>query len=210
MRKALLAFGVVLVFAGVLVSLWSNLLVEKIEASLVSRVEDRWEASGVFSEGEKLFVDWEPPKWEERIPLPAGDHALYYVTVLAPLQDDGETNLTVRFYLSGDVNVTVSSSGGLSNFSSTVIGGVAQCSGTYVVRMDKTARFYYLGSPPSYIQLWTETVKTDYLYLGALPIGVALIVAGASLSIWAAKSSRYVSKARRKSRNLRRSSISSV
>lgn len=200
MRKVLLVFGVILVLAGVLVSSWSNLSVEKFETSLVNSEDDKYEVSGNFSEGEKMFVHWAPPNWEEiGSAIPNGEWVVYYITVLAPPPEDGETNFTVKLFNRGGVEVTVSSNGGgLSDFSSTVVGGVAQCSGTYTVYMDEFAGVYYKNSPPSYIELLTEVVKTECPHRGALPIGVALIVVGSAFSIWAAKSSKRTLRPRKK------------
>lgn len=202
MRKVFLVFGVILVLAGILVSLRTNLSVESIETSLVNSEDDKYEVSGNFSEGEKVIVHWDPPNWEEiGGAIPNGEWVVYYITVLAPPPENGETNFTVKLYNRGGADVTVSSNGGgLSDFSSTMVGGVAQLSGTYTVYMDESAGIYYKNSPPSYFELMTEVVKTEYPHRGALPIGVALIVVGSAVSIWAAMSSKRTLRLRKKRR----------
>jgi len=202
MRKVFLIFGVILVLAGILVSSRANLSVEKIETSLVNSEDDKYEVSGNFSEGEKMLAHWTPPNWEKiGGAIPNGEWVVYYITVLAPPPENGETNFTVKLYNRGGANVTVSSNGGgLSDFSSIVVGGVAQLSGTYTVYMDESAGMYYENSPPSYFELLTEVVKTEYPHRDALPIGVALIVVGSAFSIWSAKSSKRILRPRKKRR----------
>lgn len=200
MRKFWLFVGVVLLVAGVVVSSWSQQFIEYPEPVQVSSAENTYEISGTYEVGEKIFVDWKSPDWEEiGVAIPNGEWVIYYITFLAPPPGNGETNFTVKLFNSGGVDVTVTSStGGLSNFTSNLIGGVAQSNGEYTVRMDELGKNYHNNAPPAYMRLWTETIKREYRQLDALPIGVALIVMGAPLSIWAARSSKRTSESRKK------------
>lgn len=198
MRKWWMAFGVMLVLVGILVSSWSNSFKELTEIELVNEAEDGFEVSGNFTAGEKLYVKWEEPDWEI---LRNGEYVVYYLTVIGPQPEDGETNFTVKLYSppKKGANVTVSSRGGGLNScftGQTFPGGIVQYSGEYVARLDEIARWYYRGSspgrgsPPGYISLYTEVVRREYPHRSVLPVGIVLMVVGVPLAVWAAKSSQ--------------------
>jgi len=195
-RKELLAFGAILVFVGVLVSSASTSSIEKLDYPIVAEAEGQWEVSADFNESEKLLVDFLPPKFGEYI-FPNGDKAVVDVEIFDP--DNNKTEFRITFYprrypdfelLSNDGGLTV-------NEPIEGVGGVTRLNGLYTARIDEFASIYYDGGPPGHLSLHKEVVEREYPYRSVLPIGVALIVAGASLSVWA-KSSKRTQRLRKK------------
>jgi len=190
-RKYVVAFGIILMFAGVIVSSACNSFEERTELSEVA--EGRWEASGYFDSGEKLVVYLSQPTIEF---FP--DHtATINVSVVDPA---GNKSVFLIEYKKGVgfVNVTlVSSSNGLIVDEHSVdLGGIANLSGNYTALVAEQASFLYGETGPT-VDLYKEIVERDYPYRSMLPVGVVIIVFGASLSIWAAKSSKEPRKKRR-------------
>lgn len=190
MRKYLVAFGIILVFAGVIVSSACNSFKERTEQSEVA--EGLWEASGYFDSGEKLVVYLSQPTIEF---FP--DHtATINVSVVDPA---GNKSVFLIEYDKnyGFVNITLdsSSNGLIVDENSVDLGGIVNLSGNYTALVAEQASFLYGEAGPT-VDLYKETVERDYPYRSMLPVGVAIIVFGASLSIWAAKSSKEPRKRR--------------
>ena len=191
MRKYVVAFGIILMFAGVIVSSACNSFEERTEQSDVA--EGLWEASGYFDSGEKLVVYLSQPTIEF---FP--DHtATINVSVVDPA---GNKSVFLIEYDKnyGFVNITLDSisNGLIVDEDSVDLGGIANLSGNYAAVVAEQASFLYGETGPT-VDLYKETVERDYPYRSMLPVGVVLIVFGASLSIWAAKSSKEPRKKRR-------------
>ena len=196
MRKASLALGIVLVLVGIITCSASNSPMEKLDYPEVKGAKEGWEVSGHFNAGEKLLVLFPPPAWGEYI-IPNGDKATVDVEIFDP--DNNKTEFRITFYprrypdfelLSNDGGLTV-------NEPIEGVGGVTRLNGLYTARIDEFASIYYDGGPPGHLSLHKEVVEREYPYRSVLPIGVALIVAGASLSVWA-KSSKRTQRLRKK------------
>jgi len=190
-RKYVVAFGIILLFVGVVVSSASNSFNERTEQSVVA--EEQWKAAGYFDKDEKLVVYLSKPT-PEFFP----DHtASINVSVVDPA---GNKSVFLVEYQNGVgfVNVTLysSSNGLIVDENILEVGGITTQSGNYTALVDEQAAYLYVTAPPT-ITLIQETVERDYPYRSILPVGIAIIVFGASLSIWAAKSSKEPRKKRR-------------
>jgi len=183
------------VFAGVIVSSACNSFKERTEQSEVA--EGPWEVSGYFDKGEKLIVYLSTPT-AEFFP----DHtATINVTVIDPA--DNKSVFLIKYEKNyGFVNITIdsSSNGLIVDEDNLDVGGIANLSGNYTALVNKHAAYLYKAETDATITLYKETLERDYPYRSMSPVGVAMIVFGASLSIWAAKSSKEPKKKRRQLR----------
>lgn len=61
------------------------------------------------------------------------------------------------------------------------IGGIVNYDGTYTAVVDKN----WTSTPPKYLKLYEQGVSYKSPYLFVVPIGVAIMVSGIALSVWA-------------------------
>lgn len=218
MKKAFLGLGVILLFIGTIAfsisvsvdELESNQLVTEEKDLAVQMVHPtgrptpigKWEISAQFDKGEELFVLFKSVNPENLII----DHGLTIVDVNITSPSGGNTTFRVLFTdsLQPDVNITLWSkdndSGLIVSDPVEGIGGVAEYDGLY------TATVYtiypHLIYPPdgtlAWLSLYKTIVEKKYPYFTVLPLGIVLVVAGATLSIWGAKSSKKPTRLRRK------------
>ena len=196
MRTAPLALGVVLLFVGAVVFSESNRVVKltptvKTVAERLELPVGEWEISADFNESERLLVDFPPPSQEEIIPN--GD-MIFEVYVVDP--EGGNTSFRVAFSRKGDVDVNLmGNDGGLVVVEPvTEAIGTTQHGGSYTAKVytdEYLAAYYY---PPSgdlpWLHLKKVVERVDHPSIGYLPVGVGLIIGGAVLSGWGARSSR--------------------
>jgi len=196
MRKVPLALGVMLLFVGAVVFSESNRAVKltptvKTVAERLELPVGEWEISAYFNESERLLVDFPPPSQEEIIPN--GD-MIFEVCVVDP--EGGNTSFRVAFSTRGDVNVNLTGNDGGLVVSEPVTEaiGTTQHRGSYTAKVhtdEYLAAYYY---PPSGNLTWLHLNKVvervNYPSIGYLPVGVGLIIGGAVLSGWGARSSR--------------------
>jgi hypothetical protein len=190
-RKYLAAFGIILMLAGVIVSSACNSSKEHTEQSAVAK--GQWEASGYFDKNEKLIIYLSEPT-REFFP---DTIATINVSVVDPAGNKSVFLIEYKKNV-GFVNVTLdsNSSGLIVDENSLETGGITNLSGNYTALVAEQASLLYGETGPT-VDLYKEIVERDYPYRGMLPVGVAIIVFGASLSILSAKSSEEPRKKRR-------------
>lgn len=189
MRKALVALGIVLVFAGVIVASVSVTATEKPPyTTTITTAQNQWEVGpGRFKKGEKLLVYFFPPPDLERYPDPS---AKISVEITGPR--GGKTVFLVNFSRQFGKSVPpefylISNEDGLTvSNPPNELGGFVRYTGDYWANIT-TRR---LWDVPRTLELSLEIVDKEHPYLFVLPMGIALIVVGGCLSIWGAKSSK--------------------
>jgi len=211
MRKDLVAFGIILMFAGVIVVSISTNPVERSERAIVAEapVNNRWEVSAPFNKGEKLSVEFTPPNLDEVIVF---DHTLKLVVEISSSQA-GKTVFEIEFKKIGDKtvlsNITlVSKDDGLKVSDPPIeVGGIVPFTDNYLANITtrKNARYTSPGKGeywvPENLRLVKEVAYKEYPYLFVLPIGILLIAVGGSLSLWGSRrSSKYKPLSRTKKR----------
>lgn len=192
MRKRFLAFGIILLFVGILVFLSCNSPTERTIVSQVAPPEKQWNVTAYFNKYEKMIVNLGvPPEFH-----PDG---LTNVTVTIVDPSGGKSVFLATYHSStwGYIKYTLNSSdNGLDvDDPTTSIGGVCNYSGNYTVQVDEQFSYLYDGAPQ--ISLSKEIVEKEYPYRSILPVGIAIIIVGTSVSIWSAKSSKLAQRSRR-------------
>jgi len=192
MRKTFVAFGIILLFVGVIVASASTTLLaeEKSHFSTRASVKDSWEVGPApYKRNERLMVDFLPPNPEYDYLIPT-----YPLKIVVEITSShgNKTVFEVIFKEIGgklappEVNVTLSEDGLTVSDYQYEIGGIIRHTGNYTANI--TSR--HLGTwRPKTLALKVEIVEKEYPYFFVLPIGIALIVVGGSLSVWGAKSS---------------------
>jgi len=210
MRKAFVAWGIILLFAGVIVTSASAVPTEKSERSTVATaLRNEWEISGRLNEGDKLSVEFNPPDLDELlVPEPT-------LKLLVEVTDshEGKTVFEMEFKrgFGGNTilnNITVvSKEDGLTvSNPPTEVGGIVPYTGDYLANITtrKSARYSMPREEefwaPSNLRLVKEVVHKEYPYLFVLPIGIMLMVVGGSLSFWGVRSSKRKLRSRKKER----------
>jgi len=210
MRKAFVALGIILLFAGVIVTSASAIPTEKSERSTVATApRNEWEISGRLDEGNKLSVEFNPPNLDELlVPEPA-----LKLRVEVTNSHGGKTVFEMEFKrgFGGNTvlnNVTVvSKEDGLAvSNPPTEVGGIVPYTDDYLANITtrKTARYITPREEefwaPSNLRLVKEVVHKEYPYLFVLPIGIMLMVVGGSSSFWGVRSSKRKLQSRKKKR----------
>jgi len=191
LRKAFVALGIIIVFAGVIAVSASTMRTEKSERFTVATAPlNSWEVSGRFDEGDILSVEFNPPDLNELlVPEPT-------LKLLVEVTDSqgGKTVFELEFKQgsSGNTvlyNVTVvSKEDGLTvSDPPTEVGGVVSYTDDYLANITtrKMARYIVRREEeywsPRNLALVKEMVYKEYPYLLVLLIGVVLVVVGVSL-----------------------------
>ncbi|TET62505.1 hypothetical protein E3J49_08115 [Candidatus Bathyarchaeota archaeon] len=211
MRNLHLSLGIIILFFGVIVFSVSNQFTEtdfiEVEGSRVENAPyGEWETSAQFAGGERLFVAFAMPNMEF---VPNGEQvsATIWVSIIDP--EGGNTTLRVDFKnpSAPRLNVTLESKadgltvgelrGGFYG-APPDIGGVAKYAGNYTAIVYTfgiaMAEAYYYRPDGKLPRLAFWVFVRTYPYGVFLPVGVVLIVGGASLSVWAAKTSKRPSR----------------
>lgn len=197
MRKAFVALGIILLFAGLIVASVSARVSENKQSFLVHESKDSWETSGHFEKDDKLIFTFSPTPLEGESFPDGGGNATIYVEIVDPYGN--KTVFKVVFSRVGGYPAppkfsVVSNEGGLIVSEPLgEIGGIVCFKGYYLANI--TTRNW---ERPRTLQLHAEIVEKEYPYLSILPVGITLIVVGGSLSIWGAKSSKRRLRSRMK------------
>lgn len=202
MRKTPLALGVLVLFAGVVVFSRSNYSTSWPKNIILVREGDLpfgdWEISAQLNRSQKIIVVFPPPRQDELIPN--GD-AIFNVDVVDPT--GGNTSFRVAFSPRGDVDMNVTGNEGGLSVPDPIegIGGTTRYKGLYAVHVhapEYLAQYYY---PPNgtmlLLELYEVVEDRDYPYFSYLPVGIGLMAVGASLSVFAVKSSDRSGRRRR-------------
>lgn len=211
MRKAFVAFGIILVFAGVIVTFASIMPTEKSERSTVATApRNKWEVSGRFNENEQLSVEFMPPNLDE---LLISDSTLKLLVEVRASARGGKTVFEMEFRggFGGKTilyNLTlVSKEDGLTvSNPPTEVGGIVPYTDDYLANITTRERVRYITPraeefwAPSNLRLVKEVVHKEYPYLFVWPIGILLLVVGGSLSFWGVRSSKRKLRSRKKKR----------
>jgi len=216
MRRTLLGFGIIILFAGLIVFSISNRFIETYDESVSveeSRVEDlpygEWKTSAFFEKGERFFLSFPGPKLEG---VPNGVELVINITD----PEGGNTTLEIDFRMKTvgpELNITVKSKSenleiddsdfGDFNDSPEDFGGLVLLGGYYSAFLHaygpSVAGYYY---PPNatlpHMELWKRVPIRTYPDRQFLPVGGILIVAGLLLSVWAVRSSQQTLRGKRK------------
>ncbi|MDH5448227.1 MAG: hypothetical protein OEX01_04400 [Candidatus Bathyarchaeota archaeon] len=217
MRNEWLVFGIILLFVGLIVT---SAAVSSQQEKVVSRddVDKKldlltnatfWWIAGNFSKGRRLYLSMQPgPGWTAE---PPSVYEMYLLKVPVTITDPHgeETRLfaifgtdpkstqsdVVRFW---GVNLT-SNDGGLifekSNEFQMVgityyqeISAIVTIDGVYNATVNRNIGVW---SPPSILLLQSLLIENEYPYWFVIPIGIALMIAGVSLSIWVTKHPKH-------------------
>jgi hypothetical protein len=211
MRKAFVVLGIILLFAGVIVTSASAIPTEKSERSTVATAPlNEWEISGRLDEGNKLSVEFNPPDLDE---LLVPEPTLKLLVEVTAVSHGGKTVFEMEFKggFGGNTvlnNVTVvSKEDGLAvSNPPTEVGGIVPYTDDYLANITtrKTARYITPSEEefwaPSGLKIVKEVVHKEYPYLFVLPIGIMLMVVGGSLSFWGVRSLERKLRSRRKKR----------
>jgi|GEM_PF-3976035 len=218
MRRTLLGFGIIILFAGLIIFSISNRFTETYESVSVeeSDVEDlpygEWKTSAHFEKGETIYLAFSGP---DLAMVPNGDQISG--TVMINITDPEGEDTTFRVDFKGseppEINITlISEAEGLEvddspfgdfNDSPVGFGGVTSYEGDYsgciYVFGPGIAGFYY---PPNatlpYMMFWKLVPIRTYPNSPLLPVGGIFIVAGLLLSVWAVRSSQQPRRGKRK------------
>jgi hypothetical protein len=207
MRKNILALGIILLFIGI-ITFSISFSAEKTEKNqLIKRKEDlpigKWEISAQFNKGEKLLVFFS--RVQEKNLIVDGT-AIIDINITCP--KGGNTTFRVMFTDTYHpyANITLKSkdndNGLIVNYPLEGIGGIAEYDGLYKVYVYSYSYLEFNYFPPNGTLPWLELYKVieekNYPYLILLPVAIALIIAGVSLSIWAAKTPKRPSRIKKK------------
>lgn len=204
MRKSFVAFGIVLLFVGAIVASASTTLLaeEKSHFSTRASVKDSWEVGpALYKRNEKLIVDFLPPNPKYDIIPDYPVKIIFEITSShgsktifeAKCKEGLEGGLAPP-----DISVVLSEDGLIVSGYQVEVGGIVSHTGNYTANI--TSR--HMGTwHPKTLALKVEIVEKEYPYFFVLPIGVALIVVGGSLSVWGAISSTRTQKRSSKVRN---------
>lgn len=206
----MLAFGIILLFTGIIaISATANLEEEKVISSdPVDRKKHSWEVSGNFSRGKRLKLTIAPGKhwyfFAEQTDEYDFPHLIVQVTICDSLERKTELEaIFVPYPGSESLDLLavklISNSGGLTLEKSNEIeltnetgyykeiSGIVNCDGIYKARVDSV----WLPNPPAVLTLYCQLIKKEHPYWFVIPMGGALIVGGAFLSMWAAKKPKH-------------------
>ncbi len=196
MGKASLAFGIIILFVGVLICSASNSSKEN-PGEIPVGIQNGWETSGYFDERNELLVWFTAPKKDM---VPDGWQVVV-VDIFDP--NGGKTRFVVSFKngVFDHINVSSYDGGLIVSEPPTGVGGLTQCSGNYTACIDPEANplasLYYPQGPPK-LELLKLVVEKEYPYRSFLPVGIVLIVVGISLSIWSRRSLKRKRRRREK------------
>ena len=176
-RRELFGFGSLLIFAGIIISSYSNMVVEmkNIETPTVKEVYHQWNITGYFNEGEKLLLEL-PTN-----PEPPYEYGGFNISIVN--QFGNGTVFYFEFVEGGKIKVSVLENNGAliineeeSLFS---VSGVVSSSSNYTAYVDKLAMAWYKG-PPRFLSLKKviEEINLEYPHRGLLPFGVLLLFLG--------------------------------
>lgn len=192
-RKRLFALGIIFIFAGIIVSSYSNRSVEvkSVNTPSVCTVYGKWNITGYFDKDDRLFLDIPSPK-------PGFFGVQYGSFNISIVAQNGEKTVFLYDFSDGSVKVHVISNEGslIVNKSSTLIyvTGVTAFSGNYTAYVDRSAMILYGGKPPEYLTLRKviEEITVEHPYSNFLPIGLSLIFSGVALLILSFRKSARV------------------
>lgn len=213
MRKTMV-LGLILLVCGLPVTLWAAGFRTKVNLNSPTVVGETdqptgdWKVSGFFTSGERLIFDIkEGPHWgmyaDESLPQFSTNILPIDMSIIDPRNET--TNFTIFFQVvqSGTALVPpllffggnlTSNDGGLTMEAQNIwvannqsvfynpIGGIANYNGYYTAVVSKD---WGTTEPPMYLKLYEQGVGTASPYLFVVPIGVAIMVSGIALSVWA-------------------------
>jgi len=182
-RALLLACSVILVLGGLAVFAISNSVIEKPHNDEVASVGNQYEVSGVFDRYDKLLVYFPRPNPE----VYPDSSIKIYVEITDPGKNKTvfEIQFGRMFGQPAPPNITLVSNEGsliVSEPPLTEVGGIVDYPGAYVVHLSE-----YWGGPPTTLTLYKEIVDKEYPYRNIFPVGLVLVIVGASLFILGAK-----------------------
>jgi hypothetical protein len=193
-----MVFGIVLLFAGVIIASASTITNETSESSTVNTATNAWEISGVFDKNEKLLVDFTPPDMSQlMIPEPT---LKLRVEITGPYES--KTVFEMEFAQRGfegrtvlwNLTIILNENGLTVGDSVDEVGGIVPYAGNYSANI--TTRRWW--GPPASLTLSAEVVHKEHPYLFGLAIGIPLAVVGGSLSFYSVRNPKRKLRSRNK------------
>lgn len=190
MKKYFLAFGIILVFVGVIVASASSLTKEKDpQYEIIAENGGDWEIEGNFVKDDNLVLSYTHPNLE------LWPDILVKVEIWPAEHYDNRTVFQIGYNKTLGYDTTtikvVSKGGGLTveDVEGIVqeIGGTVTYSGYYWANFTTRPTAYWEKASPT---LEVKIVEKEYPFLFVLPIGIGLIAVGTSTSIWGMKASK--------------------
>jgi len=193
MNRTLITIGILLVFIGLIVFSYSRTTVEKITTQPLGITRNKWSAScnkKNATEGDMLIINVVPEKdWYQlaeienkylkikvNITDPLGnvtEFEAYYVKAFGKPTKLLPWNFSVIFN-NGKLKVNENPDGTVSE-----IGGITKLGGNYSVEVAPIGCL----KPPTTIEIFKEIKNYEQPWIFLSPIGVSLIVIGASCSV---------------------------
>jgi hypothetical protein len=207
-KETALGLGVILLFAGVIVLPLSMQQTSTSDFPIIAHRSDLeypdWTLSAHLNASDSIVIYFSRPALPDYLPEPSGERYMF-VEVLDP--QGGNTTFNVTFTKTSFLRGVVRNDGGLiiqnPEYLPTVdIGGKTQYTGLYTVRVYpivETMVPYYYPDDGTMVNLDISkvVVTTQYPYIAALPVAVALAVVGVGLAVWGARSPKRRVRSRR-------------
>lgn len=201
MRK-ILVFSIVLVFAGVIITLASNLATEKYEGDYITvatvQFPTQLEVNGIFDQNDLLLLFFPRPNPKEgffpdstiTVPVEIIDpngHKAEFEAVFKLMGVPPQQHISLN-----QIKLVRNEASLIVDENSDLIGGVVSNSGEYKGRVNVSPQMvpYYWTGPLKELYFYKQLLKREYPYWGILPIGIFLIAAGTLLAIWGIKGSK--------------------
>lgn len=183
-RKTELGLGILLMFVGVILFSSSNLSLVEVTSRdevVLPRGVNQWNLTCSFNEGEKIRLDISAP--------PEGPTLLggFNVSIVDPIGN--ETIFYYEFLSDGSHNVSVlKNEGGLEvEEGSTILGGTTNYVGNYTAYVDEIVAYFWYKGPLSLLTFYraVEDKQVEFPYRNLLPLGLAFLLIGLGLFVWA-------------------------
>jgi hypothetical protein len=190
LMKKMAAFGVVLIFVGVIIASVSTQVSERLSRyETVGTSTDGWEVKGYFQKMERLVLSFNPPNLEDIWPdIPV------YIEIWPEGYYDKKTVFQVEYkrvlnYPTVNINIALNEGGLTVDESLSEIEGVTVYEGYYLANITVRPAMW---NPPPNPTLKVKVLEKEYPYLFVLPIGISFIVIGAFSLIWGVKTKRKI------------------
>jgi len=214
LRKEILALGLVIIFAGLLLAAGSDTTAEHRWTSQTARTLDEWSISCSFQKGDNVTLDivggqgWGYifQDYDEPLPLnlsfvaPDSSETLFRVFFLGnPPQRPGQEEFDVYWY---NATLLRPSDGLTVADPPTGIGGITTQDGVYTATLLKDG-FWWGGSnpkPPRTLTFYKESVAFSKPYSILFPVGGAICFLGTGVSVYGLKHQTTAKSKRRRHR----------
>ncbi len=173
-----MAIGIILAFVGVIVTSVSVTFAQYSDpVFLTDAPVGSWEIEAHYEKNDKILVYFNPPN-PDMYPDPT---PMIFVEVIDPFGKKAVFNVTFPESRPPEVSLVSNEGGLIVSDPPQELGGIVVYTGTYTANIT-TRRFW----TPQGLEL--HRARASYPYRFVWPIGIAVIVAGCSLSVWGSRS----------------------